>query len=202
MINTIFNLILQADYKILYCVNQLSATQLQDQFFPWITDLNKAPYFPWVAIPLTLFFFYRKFNRAGISLFLILLLALAFGDFAGSKVKHHYDRPRPFDNAEIQITQKSPAGGYSFYSNHASNMFTFATYTASFFPVARIPLFVLASTVSYSRIYNGVHYPSDVFAGGLMGILWGLLFSRIAKRIMRKLKYKKKEASESTSHRS
>jgi undecaprenyl-diphosphatase len=79
-------------------------------------------------------------------------------------------------------------------------MFTFATYTSSFFPVARVPLFILAATVSYSRIYDGVHYPSDVFAGGFMGILWGLLFSKIAKRLMRKLKYKKKEASESTSH--
>lgn len=200
MLDQFLQFILQMDYKIITWVNQDSASAWQDQFFPWITDLHKTVYFGWIVCPLLLFFFYKKFQRAGVSLFLILVLALAVNDFAGSRVKNHYDRPRPFQNEEIKITQRSPAGSKSFYSNHASNMFTFASYTSTFFPAAKIPLYLLAATVSYSRVYNGVHYPSDIFAGGIMGLIWGLCFSSIAKRVLKKITDKTKEADESSSY--
>lgn len=203
MWNQFLETVLQLDYKIIHWVNQVSVSEWQDQFFPSITDLHKSPYFMAVVIPIVVFCFYKKFKRTGLSLFLILILALAFGDFAGRQVKNHYLRPRPFQNIEIHVTQKSPAGSKSFYSNHASNMFTFASYTSAFFPVATIPLYTLAATVSYSRIYNGVHYPSDVFAGGVMGLIWGLFFSSIAKRIFKKIQIvQKKDSDESSSNRS
>lgn len=201
MLDSVLNFILSLDYKIITWVSETSSP-LQDQFFPWITDLHKTLYFGWIAGFILLFCFYKKFQRTGISLFLILLLALAFGDFAGSRVKNHYLRPRPFQNPEIQVQQKSPAGSKSFYSNHASNMMTFAVYTSNFFPAAKIPLYGLAAVVSYSRVYNGVHYPSDVFAGGFMGLIWGLAFSSIANRLLKKLKVQKKEDNESTRYRS
>lgn len=185
--NSVLSFILDIDYKLFNLINQSSATQFQDQFFPFITDLHKNLYFKWGALLLVAFLFLRKFQRSGVTLFLILLLAVGFNDFMGSIVKNHYLRPRPFENSEITAIQKSPAGGKSFYSNHSSNMFTFATYTSAFFPAAAIPLYSIASAVSYSRIYNGVHYPTDVLAGTFMGILWGLFFSSIARRIKKKL---------------
>lgn len=204
MLEEIMQKILMLDYAIMHWINQTSASPWQDQFFPWVTDLHKMVYFGWFAVPLILFCFYRKFARTGVSLFLILLLALAFNDFMGARVKNHYNRVRPFMNTEITVTQRSPAGANSFYSNHTSNMFTFATYTSAFFPVLKIPLFILASTVGYSRIYNGVHYPSDVFAGGVMGIIWGLAFASLGKRLLPKIKFTTKEeaANESSSYRS
>ncbi len=185
--NSVLSFILDIDYKLFNLINQSSATAIQDQFFPFITDLHKNLYFKWSALLFIAILFLRKFQRLGLTLFLILLLAVGFNDFMGSKVKNHYLRLRPFENSEITAVQKSPAGSKSFYSNHTSNMFTFATYTTAFFPAAAIPLYSLASVVGYSRIYNGVHYPTDVLAGALMGILWGLCFSSIAKRIKRKL---------------
>jgi len=181
------NTLLEMDYKIFTWINTLSATEWQDQFFPWITDIHKQPYFNWIILPLLIAIFYRKYKRQGISLFLFLLLALGFNDFTGARVKNHYLRLRPFENSEIHAIQRSPAGSKSFYSNHSSNMFTFATYTSLFFPVARIPLFVLASTVAYSRVYNGVHYPSDVMAGAAMGVIWGAFFASLAQRLANRL---------------
>ena len=182
---------LQLDYNILEFINQTSASPWQDQFFPWITDLHKSALFAWFVIPLLLFCFYRKFNRVGLSLFLVLILSLAFNDFVGAQVKNHFLRPRPFQNSELIVSQRSPADSKSFYSNHTSNMFTFATYTSAFFPVAAIPLFTLASVIAYSRVYNGVHYPSDILAGAFMGILWGLVFSQIIRRLLLKPKQEK-----------
>lgn len=185
--NAVFSFILDLDYKLFNLINQSSATPLQDQFFPFITDLHLNPYFKWTALSIIAILFFRKFERLGVTLFLILLLAIGFNDFMGAKVKNHFLRSRPFDNPEIMAVQKSPAGSKSFYSNHASNIFTFATYTTAFFPPAGIPLYTLATLVGYSRIYNGVHYPTDVLAGAFMGIIWGLFFASIAKRIQKRL---------------
>lgn len=204
MLDQLLAKILLLDYQLMHWINQTAVSPWQDSFFPWITDLHKTVYFIWIAVPVVLFSFYRKYSRTGVSLFLILLLALAFNDFMGARVKNHYQRERPFMNTEIPVTQRSPAGANSFYSNHTSNMFTFATYTSAFFPVIKVPLFALAATVGYSRIYNGVHYPSDVFAGGMMGIIFGLFFSSLGKRLLPKLKFTTKEeaANESSSYRS
>ena len=162
-----------------------------DHFFPWVTDLHKMTYFIWIAVPLVIFLFCLKYKSWGLLLFFNLLLAIGWSDYAGKIVKNHYLRLRPFENHQIVCQQKSAAGSKSFYSNHSSNMFTFATYTAQFIPGAAIPVYLIATTVAYSRIYNGVHYPSDVLAGGLAGALWGLMFSMFSKRILRNFRSKK-----------
>lgn len=89
-------------------------------------------------------------------------------------IKKLVQRPRPFDSLPEAI-QRCPAGGYSFVSNHAMNIFTICTFLALVFPRARWFLFVLALAVSYSRVYCGVHYPLDVMIGGILGVLVGSL---------------------------
>ena len=127
----------------------------------------------------------------GLILFAFLVVGASWTDFSGSVIKNHYLRLRPFENPEIVSTQKSPAGSKSFYSNHTSSMVNLATFTGNFIPATRIPLFLIATVVAYSRVYNGVHYPSDVFAGALMGLIWGNFFSALALRVLKKLKSKK-----------
>lgn len=180
--------LLQIDYNLLEKVNGQWTASWADAFFPFITDLHKSSYFFVLLIPLLLFLFYRKYKKTGFIYFFFLIFSLLFSDWAGAKVKNHYHRLRPFENQEIHVVQKSPAGSKSFYSNHTSNMFTFATFSTYFFPQLAIPFYTMASLVAYSRIYNGVHYPSDVFAGALMGIIWGLAFSSFAKRFKEKVR--------------
>jgi undecaprenyl-diphosphatase len=184
--------ILKIDYWIFEKINHAGSFGIGDVFFPWITDLNKSVIFFVIAIPLMFFIFFRKFGKKGITYFLILLVAVGTSDFVGRLVKDHYTRSRPFDNPEITAIQRSPAGGKSFYSNHSSNMFTIAAYTSPFFPQLTIPFFVVASLVAYSRIYNGVHYPSDVLAGILAGLFWGFIFSWLAKKLVQRFQQKGK----------
>ncbi len=183
--------LLNADHWILRQINSVLSHPWLDDFFIWITDLHKTPYFKIIVIPLLAFFFIKKYKREGLSLFLILIFSLSVSDFVGGRIKHLFERERPPQNQCLQVIQRTQAGGYSFYSNHASNMFTFASYTSNFLPPLKLPLYTLATLVAYSRIYNGVHFPSDVFTGGFMGYLWGLLFSKIAKQLLSFLKNRK-----------
>lgn len=57
----------------------------------------------------------------------------------------------------------------SFPSGHSASAFAFATGVALEKPVVGVPLLGLASAVAYSRVYVGVHYPSDVLAGAVIG---------------------------------
>jgi len=176
--------LLKSDYWFFDLINQKGSFEFGDKFFPWVTDLHLNIYFKVIVVPFILFLFIKSYKKKGIFIFISLLLSLGMSDFSGAFIKNQVQRPRPFENSEIVTTQKSPAGSKSFYSNHASNMFSFATFSGQFIPALNIPLFAIATCVGYSRIYNGVHYPSDVLAGALMGIFWGYLFSWLAKKVM------------------
>ena len=159
-----------------------------DGLFPFYTDIHKNSWFIIPAVLLIIYFFIHRYKRAGVTYFLFLLLSLGVSDYAGKMVKNNFPRMRPYTVKELNITEKSPAGPTSsFYSNHTSNMFNFATYTSHFFPAAKAVLFAIALLTGYSRMYNGVHYPTDVLAGALMGLLIGWLFAKLAKKIVYKI---------------
>ena len=59
---------------------------------------------------------------------------------------------------------------FSFPSGHAAGAFMMATLLTHFYPELAVPFYAPAAIIGVSRIYNGVHYPSDVAAGILLGI--------------------------------
>lgn len=85
-------------------------------------------------------------------------------------VKKWIKRIRPFKVIpEIRNLMKIP-DEFSFPSGHAAGAFLMATLFRHFYPALSIPLYLLATIVGLSRVYNGVHYPSDVMAGSFLGI--------------------------------
>jgi undecaprenyl-diphosphatase len=179
------------DLTIFKFINQTLSFGWLDQITPILTDLDDIPGFK-IAVPLLVFaLFYKKFKRSGITYFLFLILALSTSDFVGGKIKKVFLRPRPFQVAETNAIQKASAGqNNSFYSNHSSNNFTAAVYLTAFFPAGQIAFFAVATTVALTRVHVGVHYPSDIIFGALVGILWGLLFIRLVKYLMIRFKEK------------
>ncbi len=113
----------------------------------------------------------------------ILVLAaegLAYG--AQAALKPLFNRPRPY---QTYPDLRTPNGVLehdllSFPSGHAAVSFAAATALADYNPALAWPAYGLAALISYSRIYNGMHYPSDVLAGALVGFgvgkftRWGL----------------------------
>lgn len=95
-------------------------------------------------------------------------------------VKALADRTRPFISlAEIRVVGRR-AIGRSFPSGHTSQAFFLASLFIHHFELgflSYLPLFGLAALVGFTRIYIGMHYPRDVLAGAILGVIWGLLIT-------------------------
>ncbi|MBI4929540.1 MAG: phosphatase PAP2 family protein [Bacteroidetes bacterium] len=103
-------------------------------------------------------------------------------------MKYSFNRKRPFVTYPDLITKKSKAGSPSFPSGHTSSAFATATSLSLMYPKWYViaPSFLWASAVGYSRMELGVHYPSDVLVGALIGIGSSFLMYKIDKRMVGK----------------
>ena len=104
-----------------------------------------------------------------------------------SALKYSIDRERPFITYP-DITKKSNAGSPSFPSGHTSSAFATAASLSLAYPkwYIIVPSFGWASTVGYSRMHLGVHYPSDVLAGALIGAGSAYLTYKINQKMLNK----------------
>jgi undecaprenyl-diphosphatase len=73
----------------------------------------------------------------------------------------------------------------SFPSGHSAAAFAFAAGVGHEWPKASIPLYLLATTVAYSRVHTGVHYPGDVAVGSAMGLGAALVGGRLSDAVHR-----------------
>ncbi len=85
-------------------------------------------------------------------------------------LKVSINRPRPFVTYP-DLEKEADAGSHSFPSGHTSDAFALATSVSLAYPkwYVIVPLYLWAGSVGYSRMHLGVHYPSDVLAGAVIG---------------------------------
>jgi membrane-associated phospholipid phosphatase len=98
--------------------------------------------------------------------------------------KRLFDRARP-DRTGVEV----PVPRYvrmptstSFPSGHSASAFAFANAVAGQFPLAGFPLRALATAVAYSRVHTGVHFPSDVIIGSIIGAAIGDAVTAVGRR--------------------
>jgi undecaprenyl-diphosphatase len=116
--------------------------------------------------------------------FYVLASVLIFSAIVSQGLKQLIYRERPFITHPF-IEKFSDGGDSSFPSGHTLEAFAMATALSLLFSKKKIviPVFVWAILVAYSRIALGVHYPSDVMAGVVLGTLLGWIVPWTSRRI-------------------
>ena len=185
------------DHQIFYLINRDG----QHIFLEWLMPVmsNEKNFF----IPIALFWIYlvckKSIRHRTVAVSVFVLLGLT--EFMSSDVlKPIFDRPRPYHSvSEVHLydrmgktwsttpvlKEKVYGLSHSMPSSHATNTFG-AMFFLSYYFRKWIPLFYgIAILVGYSRVYLGVHFPSDVVAGALVGTLCGLAMVWCNNRVIR-----------------
>ena len=128
----------------------------------------------------------KKTRKAGMVSAVALLGSLLFNNML---IKNIVQRPRPYVTLEdLRIIIPRPSE-YSFPSGHSSSSFAAAVSFYRLLPKKLgIPAIVLAGLIAFSRLYVGVHYPTDVLAGALMGIVLSYFAQNLVETITAKIK--------------
>lgn len=131
----------------------------------------------WIAIAIVMMFF-RKTRSWGLILLLSMLLGLIIGEVV---LKNIICRIRPCNLVEVSMLIEKPSS-YSFPSGHTCSSFAAATVLMKMDKRFGIPALVLAFLIGFSRLYNYVHFPTDVLCGALLGVVCGFVMCLLFKK--------------------
>lgn len=185
------------DAQLLIYLNNLGS-ESQDMFWLLVTRII-------FWIPLYFFFsylVYKKFNKKEALRILYTFLAMLFVTFNLTEyVKEYVVRQRPINNEQIfhSLRVMIQPLDYSFFSGHACNSFAITTLFYLFirkrikFPAV---FFMWPIVFTYSRIYLGVHYPTDVFVGMCVGVTLAVFFYWLHKILSLRIDKKNEIISE------
>ncbi|PYI53019.1 phosphatase PAP2 family protein [Paenibacillus flagellatus] len=155
--------------QLFYMVNRRARNAVLDKAFSAITHMGGATF----TIALSLLI-----GLAGIGKWSLAgwecLIALAVSHIPVAVVKRTYPRRRPYLVLPETNIGKNPLSDHSFPSGHSTAIFAVAVPLVAAAPAIGFFLLPLAGLVSVSRIYLGLHYPSDCAAGIVIGSTVGL----------------------------
>lgn len=162
---------------------------LNNLHLPWLDTLMilVSHKFFWIPLYLGLVIWLiwkEKWQTVYLLVSIALVVTLA-DRFTSGFMKPFFERPRPCHDPEIGHLVRIVAGcggRYGFASSHAANVFGVATFFWVLFGKrykAMALLFPWAVLVSYSRVYLGAHYPTDITVGALVGIISGWAICRL-----------------------
>lgn len=162
--------------------------------FLWINQLPHPLFLVFLALLLSgagslgliwfivaILFIFKERHQPKILLELLFGIISAF--FVSELAKTFFSRLRPeltFSQVEIYTKVYTKVNNYlAFPSTHSTIAFTAAFILAKLFPKGKFYFYLLAFLIAFSRVYLGVHYFSDIFAGGLLGLTIGWLVIRL-----------------------
>jgi undecaprenyl-diphosphatase len=164
------NFLENIDRELLLFLNGLNAD--------WLDPIMKIISSFWVWYPIIILFIFLSVKIYKSKFWIPILcgvICFAITDQVSFHTKENVQRYRPSHNVEIaeqvHIVDNYRGGIHGFFSGHAANSFGLAFISLLFVKKRYYTIIALvwASIVSYSRIYLGVHYPSDIFVGALFG---------------------------------
>jgi len=179
----------EIDQELFLYLNQLGIPAW-DQF--WLIATEK-----WASLPLYVFLMlliYKALGWKRLILICVLIAAMiTITDQSSNISKAYFERLRPCheDFMEYGRFIAVRCGKYGFFSAHAASTFALATFLSlllrSAYKYLPFVLFIWSSTATYSRIYIGVHYPTDIIIGILYGCIVGSLIYILYKLVSQRL---------------
>lgn len=174
----LFHILANLEFGILDFIQSHLRNGVLDFMMPLITKLGDGGIL-WISLTIILLLF-RKTRKAGAAMAISLIMGAVC-----LLLKPLIGRVRPCDvNPAVQLLISRPSDP-SFPSGHTGS--SFAAAFALFFGKNRlwIPAVILAALIGFTRLYLYVHYPSDVLAGALLGILLGWLGNALTNKAWR-----------------
>ncbi len=167
------------DFMILDWIQEHLRCGWLDWLMPKITFLGEAGLI-WIVLAL-LFLWMKPRRKCGlkmtVSLVICLVLALLI-------LKNVIARPRPcWINTEMEMLVKVPKD-YSFPSGHTLSGVASALIIFKADRLIGIPALILAAVIAFSRLYLYVHFPTDVIAGAVLGILLAIATEKIVESLL------------------
>jgi undecaprenyl-diphosphatase len=176
---SIWNQLITWDRTLFERINSDWTNTLFDNLMPFLRNSTHwAPLYLFLAI-----FALVNFKTKGVWWLVLFAATVAMTDMTGTYIfKHNIERLRPCNDPamadRVRLLLPQCAGGYGFISNHAANHFGMGI----FFLVTMRGILkkwawagiIWAALIAYSQVYVGIHYPGDVLAGALLGVIFGL----------------------------
>jgi membrane-associated phospholipid phosphatase len=176
--------IIEIDKHLFRLINDTWHNNFFDFIMPWLRDAEMwAPLYFFLILLITI-----NYKKSGWWWVLFFIATVVVTNYISSNIiKEHTHRVRPCFNPDfaswIRIHVGYLPGNSSFVSSHAANhfamaMFFYLTLKKEF---GRLPLlfFVWAALISYAQMYVGVHYPTDVLGGTIVGLIIGYLIGKL-----------------------
>jgi len=190
VLHDILAVLISWDIRAFFLINRDIVNAVFDFAFPILTTTkNWLPIYV-LGVGLLLVRGYRDRTNDGMRLMAcatLLVLSVAVADQLSHRlIKEVVLRPRPYA-ALAEARQLVGSGGGSFPSNHAMNSTIIAVILSTFFPRLRAWWWSYALLIGLSRIYCGVHFPSDVLGGFVIGLCWAWLVLNLVRRVWPRL---------------
>lgn len=162
-------LIQSFDANALIYIQEHLRAPIMDSVMVFFSLIGNSGFF-WIAIGLILLF-PKKTRRGGFDVLMCLLAAFIINDLV---LKELVARVRPYETIEGLTILVKPLSSFSFPSGHTNSSFASAIALTLAFGKKGALAYIPAVLIAASRCYVGVHYPSDVIAGMLIGTLVSL----------------------------
>ena len=163
------------DKAIFHFINYDLANPFFDAVMPYVTDFHKYLLKGIIGKAIVgiifLYVLWKGYRKTRTVALLIIPLVVISDQLSSAVIKPLVMRPRPCtilpeDFVHLLVT----CTNYSFPSSHAVNNFALATFLTYYYSRWRWAFFSFATVIALSRVIVGVHYPSDILGGAIIGV--------------------------------